>query len=92
VAEGPKTGRLRIYSSSVTWYADSMIQSVNRVLALTVTFELEMPLADNIWLPKHFAMRSRAKYSSCSPGSHKRTKCIAAITNVRQLKAVAAER
>ena len=38
-----------------------MIQSVNRVLALTVTFELEMPLADNIWLPKHFAMKSRAK-------------------------------
>jgi len=50
-------------------------------------FELEkMALEENLWLPKHFAMKSRAKIFACSLGSRKRMKLIPAITKLRRFK------
>jgi hypothetical protein len=70
-----------------------MIQTVNRVLALTVSFELEkMPLADNIWLPKHFAMKSRAKILFLFTRKSQADEVYYGYHKPAPIKAVAAER
>jgi hypothetical protein len=44
-----------------------------------------MPLADNIWLPKHFAMKPRPKYSLFSRKSQA-DEVYYGYHNLRQLK------